>query len=65
MVGCFVEDNSLKPLNTRIGVAILVGRNKAITPLKIASNIPKGNHKNRVKMDVGVGLRANLPSWNI
>jgi len=64
-VGVDVALNSLMPENARIGIEMFWGRDKKISALKMPKRVPKGSQMKRANEAVGVGFRANLPSWKI
>ena len=52
----------LVPEKASIRVDTLRGNVMPIVTLKMERNNPKGNHMNKARQEVGVGLKANLPS---
>lgn len=61
----FAVSLSLRPLKAKIGSEILLGKDKATMIRNMARQEPNGTHMNMARVESGVGLRANLPSWKM
>lgn len=53
------------PVKPRIGLEIMVGNNKKMTPLRRARTNPSGAHMRMARVAIGVGFVTNRPSWKI
>ena len=54
-----------RPAKARIGVEMVKGRNMKVMAREMARGMPIGSHRNMHSVEVGVGLKAILPSWKM
>jgi len=60
-----LETVVLVPEKANIGADTLKGSAMPNVNLKMERNSPRGSHMKKAKVEAGVGLKANLPSWKI
>lgn len=54
-----------RPERARSGMERVKGRNMPMMALKRERQRPNGSHMKMARAEIGVGFRANLPSWKM